>query len=123
MPASAPVARKAVKPLRSAEIPSARSPILAFHRELVALFDEKLTASEMGRRIGLTKNTIIGRLNRCGLRRRGEYLGPTSMDRLNELNAAWAERNGTVEYLIVSSPLHKAWNLVRDETETKAKIN
>jgi len=55
------------------------------HAELVTLFEEKLSTAEIGRRMGLTKNTIIGRLNRCGMRRRGEYMGPTSMERLDML--------------------------------------
>ena len=34
------------------------------------LFEEGLPTSEIGRRMGLTKNTIIGRLHRNGMTRR-----------------------------------------------------
>jgi len=37
---------------------------------LQRLFDEGLPTSENGRRMGLTKNTIIGRLHRNGMSRR-----------------------------------------------------
>ena len=34
------------------------------------LFEEGLPTSEIGRRMGLTKNTVIGRLHRNGMTRR-----------------------------------------------------
>lgn len=53
--------------------------------------NSKLTASEIGRLYGISKNTIIGLARRNGWRPRGDLLGPpvpTMLDRLAALNAA-----------------------------------
>lgn len=37
---------------------------------LIALWEEGLTTSEMGRRLGITKNAVIGKVHRIGLPKR-----------------------------------------------------
>ena len=38
---------------------------------LIALWDEGLPTSEIGRRLGITKNAVIGKVHRLGLAKRG----------------------------------------------------
>lgn len=38
---------------------------------LIALWDEGLPTSEIGRRLGITKNAVIGKVHRLGLSKRG----------------------------------------------------
>jgi len=38
---------------------------------LIALWDEGLPTSEIGRRLGITKNAVIGKVHRLGLKKRG----------------------------------------------------
>jgi hypothetical protein len=71
------------------------------HAQLVALFEDprNLTTAEIGRRMGLTKNTIIGRIYRCHMSR---YSGPTMLKRLQMLNdkfdaIIWETRKGTYQ--------------------------
>ena len=45
--------------------------------ELEQLFDAQLTAAEIGRRMGLSKNAIIGRLHRQAMTRGGKPFVPT----------------------------------------------
>jgi hypothetical protein len=58
------------------------------------LFAEGINTKEIGRRVGLTKNQIVGWLDRHDLKYR-EYDGPTTLDRLrayhDKLDAALAE--------------------------------
>jgi hypothetical protein len=58
------------------------------------LFAEGITAREIGRRVGMTKNQIIGWCDRQGLTRRARHV-PTTLDRLrayhDKLDAALAE--------------------------------
>lgn len=37
---------------------------------LIALWDEELSTSEIGRRLGITKNAVIGKVHRLGLPKR-----------------------------------------------------
>ncbi len=39
------------------------------------LWDEGLSAAEIGKRLGMSKNMVIGKLHRLGLSARGEYSG------------------------------------------------
>jgi hypothetical protein len=78
------------------------------HIELVSLFEDPadLTMAEIGRRMGLTKNAIIGRIDRCQLSR---YTGPTTMERLDAWNEAWATRNGREDRLPADEVLRTAF--------------
>jgi hypothetical protein len=53
---------------------------------LTELFEAGLPFSEIGRRMSMSKNAIVGRCHRTGLLRKG-YKGPTSMQRLDALDA------------------------------------
>ena len=58
------------------------------HDEIWALYELGLPISEIARRLGVSKNTISGYAWRQGWTRRSDYLGPTSMDRLQALQDA-----------------------------------
>ena len=58
------------------------------HDEIWELYELGLPISEIARRLGVSKNTISGYAWRQGWTRRGDYLGPTSMDRLQALQDA-----------------------------------
>ena len=58
------------------------------HDEIWALYELGLPISDIARRLGVSKNTISGYAWRQGWTRRGDYDGPTSMDRLQALQAA-----------------------------------
>ena len=45
-------------------------------REMIALFEEGLALREIGTRLGVTKNTVVGRLWRLGISRRDDSLSP-----------------------------------------------
>jgi hypothetical protein len=51
-------------------------------RWLVNLFEENLSTAEIARRMGITRNSVIGRLHRCHMSRREKYSGPTTIERL-----------------------------------------
>jgi len=56
------------------------------------LFEEGLPTSEIGRRMGLTKNTIIGRLHRNGMSRRETgpiFVSQRNFCDLNGLGCLW----------------------------------
>jgi DNA-binding protein HU-beta len=62
------------------------------HRRVVELFvDKKLSTAKIGVLMGITKNTVVGRLARCGLI---GYRGPTTMNRLNVWYKAWRRETG-----------------------------
>jgi hypothetical protein len=58
---------------------------LYYQAWLTELFEAGLSFSEIGRRMSMSKNAIVGRCHRTGLLRKG-YKGPTSMQRLDEWN-------------------------------------
>jgi hypothetical protein len=53
------------------------APGTALHARLVALWDEGLTAAEIGRRLGVTKNAVVGARRRHGLPSRPSPIGIT----------------------------------------------
>lgn len=57
---------------------------------LIALWSDELPTSEIGRRLGITKNAVIGKVHRLGLPKRRtppERPEPSQVIRLNELRA------------------------------------
>lgn len=58
---------------------------------LIALWNEEITTSEIGRRLGITKNAVIGKVHRLGLPKRrptpGEEPEPQDVVRLDSLRA------------------------------------
>lgn len=51
---------------------------------LVALWDEGLPTSEIGRRLGITKNAVIGKVHRLGLSKRGSPIKEKPKDEIDE---------------------------------------
>jgi GcrA cell cycle regulator len=58
---------------------------------LIALWSEELSASEIGRQLGITKNAVIGKVHRLGLPKRrptaSEDDGPEDIVRLDALTS------------------------------------
>lgn len=58
---------------------------------LIALWNENLPTSEIGRRLGITKNAVIGKVHRLGLTKRRpsmkEDAEPPRLIRLDSLNS------------------------------------
>ena len=45
-------------------------------KTLIALWNEGLTTSEIGARMGITKNAVVGKVHRLGLPKRGSPIKP-----------------------------------------------
>ena len=45
-------------------------------KTLIALWEEGLTTSQIGERIGITKNAVVGKVHRLGLPKRGSPIKP-----------------------------------------------
>jgi GcrA cell cycle regulator len=63
---------------------------------LIALWDEEISTSEIGRRLGITKNAVIGKVHRLGLPKRrpspekeGELTEVISLDTLKNGMCSW----------------------------------
>jgi len=51
---------------------------------LIALWDEGLPTSEIGRRLGITKNAVIGKVHRLGLSKRGSPIKEKPKEEIDE---------------------------------------
>ena len=54
---------------------------------LIALWNEELPASEIGRRLGITKNAVIGKVHRLGLTKRRATVEKVEMFELVRLDS------------------------------------
>ncbi len=81
---------------------------------LIALWEEGLTTSEMGRRLGVTKNAVVGKVHRIGLPKRNspirrqpkpEPVEVVKMERLGLDMCSWPEGEpGTEEFHFCGRP-------------------
>ncbi len=55
---------------------------------LIALWNEGLTTSEIGVRLGITKNAVVGKVHRLGLPKRGSPIKPKPEKPVNVVSMA-----------------------------------
>lgn len=55
---------------------------------LIALWNEGLTTSEIGSRMGITKNAVVGKVHRLGLPKRGSPIKPKPEKKTNVVSMA-----------------------------------
>ena len=83
---------------------------------LIALWNEGLTTSEIGRRLGITKNAVVGKVHRLGLKKRASPIRsrgitttrPTPTPKLPKADEAGAATAQTAEPQAADAPVAAA---------------